>query len=70
MKREDIRFKKIAPNAAFFTSINLGDSAENNEFWSQTDATDETDITCLQETLTSLFDSAALNLGNDDLTSL
>ena len=50
----------------FFTSINLGDSAENNEFWSQTDATDETDITCLQETLTSLFDSAALNLGNDD----
>ena len=50
----------------FFTSINLGDSAENNEFWSQTDATDETDITCLQETLTSLFDSAALNLVNDD----
>ena len=61
-----MRFKKIAPNAAFFTSINLNDSAKNNDFSSQTDTADETDVTCLLEPLTSLFDSTAVNLGNDD----
>ena len=82
IKRENIRFQKIAPNAAFFTSINLDDSAENNDFSSQTDTTDQTDITdqtdttdqtditCLPEPLTSLVDSTAVKLGNDDLTSL
>ena len=61
IKRENIRFQKIAPNAAFFTSINLDDSAENNN---------QTDITCLPEPFTSLFDSTAVKLRNDDLTSL
>ena len=82
IKRENIRFQKIAPNAAFFTSINLDDSAENNDFSSQTDTsdqtditdqtdtTDQTDITCLPKPLTSLVDSTAVKLGNDDLTSL
>ena len=82
IKRENIRFQKIAPNAAFFTNINLDDSAENNDFSSQTDTTDQTDITdqtdttdqtditCLPKPLTSLVDSTAVKLGNDDLTSL
>ena len=70
IKWEKIIFKKIAPNAAFFTSINLDDSPENNDFSSHTDTADETDITCLPEPLTSLFDSTSVNLGNDDLTSL
>ena len=70
IKRENIRFQKIAPNTAFFTSINLDDSAENNHCSSQTDTTDQTDITCLPEPFTSLFDSTAVKLGNDDLTSL
>ena len=65
-----MRFKKIAPNTAFFTSINLNDSAKNNDFSSQTDTADETDVTCLLESLTSLFDSTAVNLGDNDLTSL
>ena len=71
LKEKILDLKKIAPNAAFFTSINLNDSAQNNDFSSQADTADadETDITCLPETLTSLFDSAAVNLGNDDLTS-
>ena len=30
----------------------------------------ETEVTCLPEPLTSFFDSTAVNLGNDDLTSL
>ena len=34
------------------------------------DTANETDITCLPEPLTSLFDSATVNLENDDLTSL
>ena len=61
---------KNSLNAAFFTSINLDDSAENNDISSQTDTADETDIRCLPKPLTSLFDSTAVNLGNDDLTSL
>ena len=70
IKKENIRFKKIAPNAAFLASINLDDSAENNDFSSKMDTANETDITCLPEPLTSLFDSATVNLENDDLTSL
>ena len=71
LKEKILDLKKIAPNAAFFTSINLNDSAQNNDCSSQADTADadETDITCLPETLTSLFDSAAVNLGNDDLPS-
>ena len=34
------------------------------------DTADETDVTCLPESLTSLFDSTAVDLGNNDLTSL
>ena len=48
----------------------MDNSAENIDISSQTDTTDENDITCLLEPLTSLFDSTAVNLGNDDLTSL
>ena len=48
----------------------MGDRTENIDFSSQTDTADETDVTCLLEPLTSLFDSTAVNLGNDDLTSL
>ena len=48
----------------------MGDRTENIDFSSQTDTADETDVTCLIEPLTSLFDSTAVNLGNDDLTSL
>ena len=48
----------------------MDDSAENNDISSQTDTADETDIRCLPKPLTSLFDSTAVNLGNDDLTSL
>ena len=47
----------------------MGDRTENIDFSSQTDTADETDVTCLIEPLTSLFDSTAVNLGNDDLTS-
>ena len=65
-----LNLKKIAPDAAFFTSIHLDNSAENIDISSQTDTTDENDVTCLPEPLTSLFDSTAVNLGNDDLTSL
>ena len=42
----------------------MDDSAENNGFSSQTDTTDKTDITCLSEPLTSMFDSTAVNLEN------
>ena len=45
-------------------------SAENIDINSQKDTTNETDVTCLPKPLTSLFDSTAVNLGNDDLTSL
>ena len=48
----------------------MGDRTENIHFSSQTDTADETDVTCLLEPLTSLFDITAVNLGNDDLTSL
>ena len=48
----------------------MDNSAENIDISSQTDTTDENDVTCLPEPLTSLFDSTAVNLGNDDLTSL
>ena len=48
----------------------MGDRTENIDFSSQTDTADETDVTCLLEPLTSLFDITAVNLGNDDLTSL
>ena len=34
------------------------------------DFSSETDVTCLAKPLISLFDSTAVNLGNDDLTSL
>ena len=34
------------------------------------DTADETDVTCLPESLTSLLDSTAVDLGNNDLTSL
>ena len=69
-RKKILNLKKIAPNAAFFTSINLDSSAENIDISSQTDTADETDVTCLPEPLTSLFDSTAVNLGNGDLTSL
>ena len=48
----------------------MDDSAENIDFSSKTDTADETDVTCLPGPFSSLFDSAAVNLGNDDLTSL
>ena len=48
----------------------MDSSAENIDISSQTDTADETDVTCLPEPLTSLFDSTAVNLGNGDLTSL
>ena len=70
IKREDIRFNKNSSKCCLFTSINLDDSAENIDFSSKTDTADETDATCLPEPFSSLFDSAAVNLGNDDLTSL
>ena len=69
-KEKILDFKKLAQNAAFFTSIHFDDSAENNDFSSQTDTADKTDVTCLPEPLTSLFDSTPVNLRNDDLTSL
>ena len=53
-----------------FTHINLDNSAENIDFILQTDTADETDITCLPKPFTSLFDRTAVNLGNEDLTSL
>ena len=72
IKRGNIRLckKNIAPNGIFFTSVNLDDSAENNDFSSQTGTADESDLTCLPEPLSCLFDSTAVNLGNNDLTSL
>ena len=69
-KEKILDFKILAQKAAFFTSIHFDDSAENNDFSSQTDTADKTGVTCLSEPLTSLFDSTPVNLRNDDLTSL
>ena len=44
----------------------MDDSAENNDFSSQTGTADESDLTCLPEPLSSLFDST----DDNDLTSL
>ena len=48
----------------------MDDSAENIDINSQKDTANETDVTYLPKPLTSLFDSTAVNLGNDDWTSL
>ena len=63
-KEKILDLKKIAPNAVFFTGINLDDSTENIDFISQIDTADETNVTCLPEPLTSLFDGTAVNLEN------
>ena len=63
-KEKILDLKKIAPNAVFFTGINLDDSTENIDFSSQIDTADETNVTCLPEPLTSLFDGTAVNLEN------
>ena len=63
-KEKILDLKKIAPNAVFFTGINLDDSTENIDFSSQIDTADETNVTCLPEPLTSSFDGTAVNLEN------
>ena len=70
LSKDKILDLKNSPKCFLFTSINLDDSAENNDFSSQTGTADETDIICLPGPLTSLLDSTTVNLGNDDLISL
>ena len=58
--------RKLAPNAAIFTSI-LDSSSDDDRNNSETDTGDEDESNCISEPLTSLFVPQAINFTNDEL---
>jgi len=64
IKNDDLKsLNAIMPNAAFFTSVKLSeDNDDSMSIPSQTDTMDESEVNCIPEPLTSLYESTAINI--------
>ena len=65
------QLKQIVPNAAFFKIVNLDEQESAESFLnSDTDTADDSELNCIPEPLTSLYDATAINLSSEKLSVL